>query len=73
VSGPRTAASLPRWLCAIGLAAGLSSLAAVPGYMLLLHPLLVLSVGVGGLLVVPAWFAGLGLLLRERGHDPAGV
>lgn len=43
----------------------LGGLAGVLGYSLLLRPLIVLAVGVGGGLVAPAWFAWLGLVLRR--------
>ena len=55
---------LPRALCLLGFAAGLTCLAGVLGYSLLLRPLIVLSVGAGAL-VMPAWFAWLGLVLRR--------
>jgi hypothetical protein len=57
---------LPRALCWLGFAAAATYLAGVLGYSLLLRPLVVLSVGVGGALVVPAWFAWLGLVLRRE-------
>jgi len=56
---------LPRGLCMLGFAAGVTYLAGVPGYSLLLRPLIVLSVGVGGALVVPAWFVWLGVVMRR--------
>jgi hypothetical protein len=37
----------------------------VVGYALLLRPFLVIAVGVGGFLLVPAWFGWAGLLLRR--------
>jgi hypothetical protein len=58
---------LPRRLCALGFAAGALYLAGWFGYGFGVRPLIVLSVGVGGGLVVPAWFAWLGLVLRQRG------
>jgi hypothetical protein len=65
----RSARRLPRGLCLLGSAAGLTYLAGVLGYGLLLRPLVVLSVGVGGALVVRAWFAGLGYVLRRSSRE----
>ena len=56
---------LPRALCVLGFAAALTYLAGVLGYTFQFRPFIVLSVGLGGFLVVPAWFAGLGLVLRR--------
>jgi hypothetical protein len=41
------------------------------GYTFTVRPLLVLSIGVGGLVLVPAWYATLGTILRAaaRGTD----
>jgi hypothetical protein len=57
---------LPRPLCVLGFAAGLTSLAGVLGYTFLIRSLLVISVGVGGLVVVPAWYAWIAFVLREH-------
>jgi hypothetical protein len=65
-----SAQRLPRRLCALGFAAGVLYLAGWVGYSFGLRPLIVLSVGVGGGLVVPAWFAWLGLVLRRRAAAP---
>jgi hypothetical protein len=56
---------LPRWLCGLGFAAALTYLAGVLGYTFLFRPFIVLSVGVGGFVVMPAWFAGLAFVLRR--------
>ena len=61
-----SAQRLPRRLCVLGFAAGSLYLAGWVGYSFGLRPLIVLSVGAGGGLVVPAWFAWLGLVLRRR-------
>jgi hypothetical protein len=55
---------LPPALCALGVAAAATAFAGVLGYTLLSRPLLVLSIGLGGALLVPAWWIGLGLALR---------
>jgi hypothetical protein len=57
---------IPRWICALGLAAGALSLAGMVGYTFKVRALVVAAVGVGGAVVAPAWFASLGLLLRRR-------
>ena len=49
----------------LGVAAGVSLLAGMLGYALLWRPLLVFSIGVGGSLLVPAWFVWAGLRLRR--------
>jgi hypothetical protein len=56
---------LPRALCGLGFAVGATLLAGVLGYGLPLRPLIVLAVGLGGALLVPAWFTGIGLVLRR--------
>jgi hypothetical protein len=57
---------LPRGACWLGFAAGATYLAGVLGYGLLVRPLIVVAVGVGGALLAPAWFAWLGCVLRRR-------
>jgi hypothetical protein len=57
---------LPRGACWLGFAAAAADLAGVLGYGLRVRPLVVLAVGLGGALLVPAWFAWLGLVLRRR-------
>src|SRR5262245_44838780 len=56
---------LSRRLCWLGFAAALAYLAGWLRYTLLFRPFIVLAVGVGGFVVVPAWFAGLGFTLRR--------
>jgi hypothetical protein len=56
---------LPRAFCTLGFATAASLLAGVVGYGLLLRPFIVVAVGIGGFLLVPAWFAWAGLLLRR--------
>jgi hypothetical protein len=57
---------LPRGACWLGFAAAAAYLAGVAGYGLRVRPLIVLAVGLGGALLVPAWFAWLGLVLHRR-------
>jgi hypothetical protein len=57
---------LPAPVCFVGFAASLTYLAGVLGYTFAIRPLVVVAVGVGGLLLVPAWYASLGVLLRHR-------
>ncbi len=57
---------LPSPLCVLGYATGLTYFAGVLGYTFLVHWLLVLSIGVGGFLLAPIWYAWLGFILRER-------
>jgi hypothetical protein len=57
---------LPRWLCALGFAAGALSLAGMLGYTFKIPVLVVAAVGLGGALVAPAWFVSLAVLLRRR-------
>lgn len=56
----------PAPLAWIGFAAGLAYLAGVLGYTFLVRWLLVVSIGLGGLILIPAWYAWLGLILRRR-------
>ena len=57
---------LPAPLCALGFATALTYAAGVLGYTFVVRPLLVLSVGVGGLVLAPAWYGWLGVVLRRR-------
>ena len=59
--------ALPRWLCALGFAAGALSLAGMLGYAFKIPALVVAAVGAGGAVAAPAWFASLGALLYRRG------
>ena len=59
----------PRAFAWLGAAAGLSLVAGMLGYALLLRPLLVFSIGAGGFLLVPAWFVWAGLRLRRAAGD----
>ncbi len=59
---------LPRAVACLGLAAALTYLAGLVGYAFAVRPLLVVSIGVGGLVLVPAWYAALGVLLRAAAH-----
>jgi hypothetical protein len=56
---------LPAAFAYLGFATAAALLAGVVGYALLLRPFLVIAVGVGGFLLVPAWFGWAGLLLRR--------
>jgi hypothetical protein len=57
----------------LGAAAGLSQLAGVFGYALALRPLVVVAIGLGGGLLVPAWFVWMGVsALRNTRQDPPG-
>ncbi len=57
---------LPERLCWLGFATGLTYFAGVLGYTFSIHELLVVSIGVGGMLLVPGWYGWLGVLLRGR-------
>ena len=57
--------TLPALFAYLGFATAAALLAGVVGYGLLLRPFIVIAVGVGGFLFVPAWFAWAGLLLRR--------
>ncbi len=71
VSGlARRGAVLPAGFGWLGLAAAASLLAGVVGYGLLLRPFLVVAVGVGGFVLVPAWFGWAALLLRRAAVAP---
>ena len=50
----------------LGFATGAALLAGVVGYGLLMRPFIVIAVGVGGFVLVPAWFIFAGLLLLRR-------
>jgi hypothetical protein len=56
---------LPKGLCGLGFVAGLTYLAGVLAYTFGIRWLLIVAVGVGGLLVVPAWYAWVGHVLRS--------
>jgi len=58
----------PRSFAWLGGLAALSLVAGMVGYALLLRPLLVLSIGAGGFVLLPAWFAGAALWLRRTRH-----
>jgi hypothetical protein len=58
-------ACLPKALGALGLLAGLACLSGMLGYVFAVRWLLIASIGVGGLLVVPAWYAWMALRLRS--------
>jgi hypothetical protein len=60
---------LPERLCWLGFVAALTYFAGVLGYTLRVHALLVIAVGVGGLIIVPAWFGWMGVLLRRRARE----
>lgn len=51
----------------LGAAAGLSQLAGVLGYALALRPLVVVAIGLGNGLLLPAWFVWMGIA-RGRGE-----
>jgi hypothetical protein len=55
-----------RGFAALSLAAGATQLAGVVGYALLLRPLLVVAIGLGGGLLLPAWFVLAGIRLRRE-------
>lgn len=57
--------SLPPAFGYLGLAAAGALLAGVVGYALLLRPFIVIAVGVGGFVLVPAWFTWAALLIRR--------
>ena len=57
---------LPGPLCVLGYATGLTYFAGLLGYTFLVHWLLVLSIGLGGFLLAPIWYAWLGFVLRGR-------
>ena len=50
----------------LGFATAAALIAGVVGYGLLVRPFIVIAVGVGGFLLVPAWFIFAGLLLLRR-------
>lgn len=63
--GSRSGA-LPARLCRLGELVALTSLLGVVGYTFAIRPLLLLSIGLGGSLLTPAWYAWMGLVLRRR-------
>jgi hypothetical protein len=64
--------TLPRAFVYLGFATAAALVAGVVGYGLLLRPFIVIAVGVGGLVLAPAWFAWAALLLRREGSQPRG-
>lgn len=63
--GPRDGL-LPRPLGLLGIAVGTTELLGVAGYGLDVRALVLVAVGLGGLVLVPAWWLWLGILLRRR-------
>jgi hypothetical protein len=61
--------TLPSLFGYLGFAAAGALLAGVVGYGLLLRPFIVVAVGAGGFLLVPAWFAWAALLLRRSSDE----
>lgn len=57
--------TLPDSFAYLGFATAAVLLAGVVGYGLLLRPFIVIAVGVGGFLLVPAWFGWAGVLIRR--------
>ena len=57
--------TLPSPFAYLGFATAGALLAGVIGYGLLLRPFIVIAVGVGGFVLVPAWFAWAALLLKR--------
>jgi hypothetical protein len=57
--------TIPHSFAYLGFATAGALLAGLVGYGLLLRPFIVVAVGVGGFLLVPAWFAWAGVLLRR--------
>jgi hypothetical protein len=55
---------LPPGLGWLGFVAGLTYFTGVVGYTFGIHELLVIAVGVGGLIVVPAWFVWVAVILK---------
>ena len=56
---------LPRGFSYLGFVTAAALVAGVVGYGFLVHFLIVVSVGVGGFLLVPAWFVWAGLLSKR--------
>ena len=56
---------LPRLFAYLGFATTAVLLARLVGYGLLIRSFIVIAVGVGGFLLVPAWFVWAGLLLQR--------
>jgi hypothetical protein len=55
---------LPPLVCGLGFAVAATYFAGVVGYAFTIRPLLVFSIGVGGLVLAPAWYASVGRILR---------
>ncbi len=64
--------ALPSPFAYLGFATAGALLAGVVGYGLLLRPFIVIAVGVGGFLLVPAWFVWAALLLRRSARVSPG-
>lgn len=60
---------LPPWVSRLGFAAATTYFAGLVGYTFTVRPLLVLSIGVGGLVLVPAWYAALAMRLRAVARE----
>ena len=58
--------SFPRLFTFLGYASAVSLVAGMTGYFLQTHVLLVFSFGVGGFVLVPAWFIWAGILIHRH-------
>ncbi|MGE0668167.1 MAG: hypothetical protein AB7O49_16545 [Sphingomonadales bacterium] len=67
----RRVAGFPTFLRYLGLAAAASFLLGLIAYLLLNQLLLVIAIGLGGLILVPAWFTLLGLYLLRASNRPS--
>jgi hypothetical protein len=63
--------ALPAPLCILGFATAAAYFAGVAGYALAIHPLIVLSVGLGGFVLAPAWYAWLAVILGRQANIAA--
>ncbi|MFQ5521069.1 MAG: hypothetical protein ACE5FK_06710, partial [Candidatus Methylomirabilia bacterium] len=60
-------AKLPKLLSYVGVATAISYLLGVVGYSLLIRQLIVISIGLGGLILAPIWYIWIGIRLRSAG------
>ncbi|MFQ6021422.1 MAG: hypothetical protein ACE5NW_01765 [Acidiferrobacterales bacterium] len=59
---------LPRLLCYVGILTAISYWLGVVGYTFLIQPLVVISIGLGGLILAPIWYIWIGLRSRSAGQ-----
>jgi hypothetical protein len=64
--------TIPRWFSVFGVLVALSYWAGTLGYVLLNQQFLIFSLGVGGLVLAPAWYLAVGRQIRRAANAEQG-